>query len=33
LMRLSFGCPGALLEEAAKRMCNAINNHWKIQTR
>jgi cystathionine beta-lyase len=28
-MRLNFGCPRALLEEAVSRMRNAINKHWK----
>jgi cystathionine beta-lyase len=32
-MRLNFGCPRALLEEAVSRMRHAINQHWKNQTR
>jgi len=31
-MRLNFGCPRALLEEAVLRMRNAINQYWKNQT-
>lgn len=31
-MRLNFGCTRAMLEEAVKRMRNAINSHWKNQT-
>ena len=27
-LRLNFGCPRSLLEEAVKRIKIAVNNHW-----
>ena len=32
-MRLNFGCPRALLEEAVLRLRKAIINHWENKTR
>jgi cystathionine beta-lyase len=32
-MRLNFGCSRALLEEAVSRIRNAIDQHWKNQTK
>jgi cystathionine beta-lyase len=31
-MRLNFGWTSAMLEEAIKRMRNAVNNHWENKT-